>query len=152
MGKKILPLSLMNRQNKIATMTTASNSFFCQNTPGAALQYQRNESRQQLENSTIRLMATTNNVHVTLETAQSNNNQSTQTAIEDSSSSDSSCSHGIPLDNEDEEDEQEEMFVVAHPDLGHGERKEWGGPRRGGKLPEPTRFGDWERKGRCTDF
>uniref|UniRef100_A0A7S1XVT7 Succinate dehydrogenase assembly factor 4, mitochondrial n=2 Tax=Phaeomonas parva TaxID=124430 RepID=A0A7S1XVT7_9STRA len=30
--------------------------------------------------------------------------------------------------------------------------KEWGGPRRGGKLAEPTRFGDWERKGRCTDF
>ena len=28
------------------------------------------------------------------------------------------------------------------------ERKEAGGPR--GK--EPTRFGDWEQKGRCTDF
>ncbi len=26
--------------------------------------------------------------------------------------------------------------------------KEYGGPR--GK--EPTRFGDWEQKGRCTDF
>ncbi len=25
---------------------------------------------------------------------------------------------------------------------------EEGGP----KGPEPTRFGDWERKGRCTDF
>lgn len=22
----------------------------------------------------------------------------------------------------------------------------------GAKGPEPTRFGDWERKGRCTDF
>jgi hypothetical protein len=26
--------------------------------------------------------------------------------------------------------------------------KEWGGP----KGAEPTRFGDWEQKGRCTDF
>ena len=26
-------------------------------------------------------------------------------------------------------------------------------PERGGpKGPEPTRFGDWEQKGRCTDF
>jgi len=22
----------------------------------------------------------------------------------------------------------------------------------GGKGPEPTRYGDWEHKGRCTDF
>lgn len=28
------------------------------------------------------------------------------------------------------------------------EPKEVGGP----KGPEPTRFGDWEQKGRCTDF
>jgi hypothetical protein len=53
---------------------------------------------------------------------------------------------------EDEEDEQEEMFVVAHPLLGLGDIREWGGPTRGGALSEPTRFGDWERKGRCTDF
>ncbi len=26
--------------------------------------------------------------------------------------------------------------------------KEYGGP----KGPEPTRYGDWERKGRCVDF
>lgn len=26
--------------------------------------------------------------------------------------------------------------------------KEYGGP----KGPEPTRYGDWEQKGRCTDF
>ena len=26
-------------------------------------------------------------------------------------------------------------------------------PERGGpKGPEPTRYGDWERKGRCSDF
>lgn len=62
--------------------------------------------------------------------------------------------HDHDHDNEDDDDdemEQEEMFVEAHESFGHGQ-KEWGGPRRGGRLPEPTRFGDWERKGRCTDF
>ena len=29
---------------------------------------------------------------------------------------------------------------------------EWGGPTKGGRLPEPTRFGDWEKKARCIDF
>jgi hypothetical protein len=29
-----------------------------------------------------------------------------------------------------------------------GEPREIGGP----KGPEPTRYGDWERNGRCTDF
>jgi hypothetical protein len=29
-----------------------------------------------------------------------------------------------------------------------GRRRETGGP----SGPEPTRFGDWERKGRCIDF
>ena len=29
---------------------------------------------------------------------------------------------------------------------------EWGGPRKGGRFPEPTRYGDWEQKGRVTDF
>ena len=33
------------------------------------------------------------------------------------------------------------------PDHAPGER-EIGGPRG----PEPTRYGDWERKGRCIDF
>jgi hypothetical protein len=47
--------------------------------------------------------------------------------------------------------EQEDMFVEAHESFEHT-KKEWGGPRRGGRLPEPTRFGDWERKGRCSDF
>lgn len=47
--------------------------------------------------------------------------------------------------------EQEEMFI--QPDVSLGTDKvEWGGPRRGGRFSEPTRFGDWERKGRCTDF
>lgn len=30
----------------------------------------------------------------------------------------------------------------------HRESEEVGGPRG----PEPTRYGDWERKGRCIDF
>jgi hypothetical protein len=54
-------------------------------------------------------------------------------------------------DDGDEEMEQEEMFVEAHDTFKH-KTMEWGGPRRGGRLPEPTRYGDWERKGRCTDF
>ena len=54
-------------------------------------------------------------------------------------------------DQDDEEMEQEEMFVQAHPSFEY-DILEWGGPRRGGRFPEPTRFGDWERKGRCTDF
>ena len=29
---------------------------------------------------------------------------------------------------------------------------EWGGPTKGGTMPEPTRFGDWERKGRCSAY
>ncbi len=71
----------------------------------------------------------------------------------DDNKSNTSCSQGITLTAEDgEEMEQEEMFVIADPVLGLGNNREWGGPRRGGSMPEPTRFGDWERKGRCTDF
>jgi hypothetical protein len=40
----------------------------------------------------------------------------------------------------------EEMFIMGPAGM------EWGGPTRGGKRPEPTRFGDWERKGRASDF
>lgn len=47
---------------------------------------------------------------------------------------------------EDEEEEMEEMLQAGPAG------KEWGGPTRGGVLGEPTRFGDWERKGRCSDF
>jgi hypothetical protein len=53
--------------------------------------------------------------------------------------------------SDEESMEQEDMFVEAHSSFEHSER-EWGGPRRGGRLPEPTRFGDWERNGRCSDF
>ena len=50
------------------------------------------------------------------------------------------------VEEEDEEDDMEEMFVSTSAGL------EWGGPMRGGRMREPTRFGDWERKGRCSDF
>mmetsp|Transcript_14363 Transcript_14363/g.23257 ORF Transcript_14363/g.23257 Transcript_14363/m.23257 type:complete len:80 (+) Transcript_14363:73-312(+) len=58
---------------------------------------------------------------------------------------------GDLADDDDGEMEQEEMFVEAHESFEH-RMMEWGGPRRGGRLPEPTRYGDWERKGRCSDF
>ena len=47
---------------------------------------------------------------------------------------------------DDEDDDMEEMFVQGPAGM------EWGGPTRGGQRPEPTRFGDWERKGRTSDF
>jgi hypothetical protein len=53
--------------------------------------------------------------------------------------------------DDNDEMEQEEMFVEPHESFEH-KMMEWGGPRRGGRLPEPTRYGDWERKGRCSDF
>ena len=53
---------------------------------------------------------------------------------------------GIDGDEDNEEEEMEEMFVMGPAGI------EWGGPTRGGQRPEPTRFGDWERKGRASDF
>jgi len=89
-------------------------------------------------------------VHVTIESS------SNSTPTNTSSSSGSSCStphlNNNENDNDDEEEEQEDMFVTSDPILGVGTILEHGGPRRGGTLKEPTRFGDWERKGRCTDF
>jgi hypothetical protein len=61
----------------------------------------------------------------------------------------SACGDVDHLDDDD--DDMEEMFVDAHESFDH-KTTEWGGPRRGGRLPEPTRYGDWERKGRCSDF
>ena len=49
-------------------------------------------------------------------------------------------------DDDDELEELEEMFVQGPAGM------EWGGPTRGGARPEPTRYSDWERKGRCSDF
>jgi hypothetical protein len=47
---------------------------------------------------------------------------------------------------EEDEEELEEMFIQGPAGM------EWGGPTRGGRRPEPTRYGDWERKGRVSDF
>lgn len=68
--------------------------------------------------------------------------------------------HKIAVDNHDNDhdhhdsddstasmdDDMEDMFIQGPAGI------EWGGPTRGGKRPEPTRYGDWERKGRCSDF
>tara|TARA_Y100000748_G_C15450724_1_gene470863 strand:+ start:233 stop:502 length:270 start_codon:yes stop_codon:yes gene_type:complete len=47
----------------------------------------------------------------------------------------------------DDSEEYENMFVSTSFN-----NIEWGGPLRGGRMLEPTRYGDWERKGRCTDY
>ena len=44
---------------------------------------------------------------------------------------------------EEEEDEEEDLGPYVNPETG-----EVGGP----KGPEPSRYGDWERKGRVSDF
>ena len=58
---------------------------------------------------------------------------------------------GVEVEVNEHGMEQEQMFIQADVSMGH-DKVEWGGPRRGGRFSEPTRFGDWERKGRCTDF
>ncbi|ETW00505.1 hypothetical protein H310_07118 [Aphanomyces invadans] len=50
------------------------------------------------------------------------------------------------LDEDDDEEDMEDMVMIGPAGT------EWGGPQRGGKYKEPTRFGDWEKKGRCCDF
>ena len=52
----------------------------------------------------------------------------------------------VPDEDEDDLNEWEEMFIPGPAGI------EWNGPTRGGKRPEPTRYGDWERKGRASDF
>nr|CCA26607.1 AlNc14C394G11311 [Albugo laibachii Nc14] len=58
---------------------------------------------------------------------------------------DSNAIKELDLDYESEDDEEE--ILTSGPS-----GPEYGGPTKGGKLPEPTRYGDWERNGRCTDF
>jgi hypothetical protein len=48
---------------------------------------------------------------------------------------------------DDDDDTDWEEMIIPGP-----AGNEWGGPTRGGIHAEPTRFGDWERKGRCSDF
>ena len=57
----------------------------------------------------------------------------------------------LQLENEDEgmrHPYQEKEPLQPHPGGVNPETGEIGGPRG----PEPTRYGDWERKGRVTDF
>jgi hypothetical protein len=77
----------------------------------------------------------------------------TTTKTATSKPTDSACGTVDPDDDDDDDDDDymEDMFVDPHVTFHHA-GKEWGGPTRGGRLPEPTRFGDWERKGRCSDF
>ncbi|XVF12651.1 hypothetical protein REPUB_Repub08aG0137400 [Reevesia pubescens] len=51
----------------------------------------------------------------------------------------------VKVENKEEEDEEEEEDGDDHVNKETGEV---GGPRG----PEPTRYGDWERNGRCSDF
>ena len=49
------------------------------------------------------------------------------------------------------------MTETAQPDAPAAEpapreQKTWPKEIGGPKGPEPTRYGDWERNGRCTDF
>ncbi|KAK9964434.1 hypothetical protein ABG768_005605 [Culter alburnus] len=48
----------------------------------------------------------------------------------------------------DENETKSKDVLTRFPDDVNPETKEKGGPRG----PEPTRYGDWERKGRCIDF
>ena len=52
-----------------------------------------------------------------------------------------------PFIEDDADEEYEDMYVKTN-----FENIEYGGPLRGGKYLEPTRFGDWEQKGRCSDY
>ena len=51
---------------------------------------------------------------------------------------------GLPKDDERKSDREAAKPAPSSP----GEIKEIGGP----KGPEPTRYGDWEKGGRCSDF
>jgi hypothetical protein len=42
--------------------------------------------------------------------------------------------------------------MAAAPEAEDGFSKGQPGEHGGPKGPEPTRYGDWERKGRCVDF
>ena len=50
------------------------------------------------------------------------------------------------LNQEDAGGDDDEVDLV---EMFNAETGEWNGPRYG---KEPTRYGDWEIKGRCTDF
>lgn len=51
-------------------------------------------------------------------------------------------------DESPEQTTEETENATAKPDLPKERTNEHGGP----KGPEPTRYGDWEKAGRCIDF
>nr|XP_057933214.1 succinate dehydrogenase assembly factor 4, mitochondrial [Doryrhamphus excisus] len=53
-----------------------------------------------------------------------------------------------PLGRLDNDEEKNKDVLERFRDDVNPVTKEKGGPRG----PEPTRYGDWERKGRCVDF
>jgi hypothetical protein len=72
--------------------------------------------------------------------------KTTKTAVVKDTKLGSKCGPDQSTSAETDEDEMEEMFIMGPAGV------EWGGPTRGGARPEPTRYGDWERKGRASDF
>lgn len=65
-----------------------------------------------------------------------------------------------PQENQDQETvKKQEKEEITHQDSQNEEEDDDGldlnketGEIGGPKGPEPTRFGDWERNGRCSDF
>jgi hypothetical protein len=57
------------------------------------------------------------------------------------------------MDQNEPPSDQREDSQVLPPEPGGQKRKPVLPPEIGGqKGPEPTRYGDWEKNGRCTDF
>jgi len=56
--------------------------------------------------------------------------------------------HQKPSSRKPSEPNTEAATERREPDSAEGMPKETGGP----KGPEPTRYGDWEKNGRCIDF
>jgi hypothetical protein len=54
----------------------------------------------------------------------------------------------VNIANESRDGPQQPVDSTTDPKEAEPMPKEHGGP----KGPEPTRYGDWERKGRCIDF
>jgi hypothetical protein len=50
--------------------------------------------------------------------------------------------------NQDSSNDNTDTDEDQSQDIDEGMPKEYGGP----KGKEPTRYGDWEKKGRCVDF
>lgn len=52
------------------------------------------------------------------------------------------------LETKNKEEEEDAQYVDENGNFVNKATGEVGGPRG----PEPTRYGDWEQKGRCSDF